>query len=58
MPPPGSASAWSSTEERDAASLPTVIVEDAEFAQEILDCCNGDWCPPTMEEDFKALWGV
>ena len=45
-------------EERAAASLPTVIVEDAEFAQEILDCCNGDWHPPTMEEDFKALWGV
>ena len=46
------------TEEREAASLPTVIVEDAEFAQEILDCCNGDWFPPTMAEDFKALWGV
>jgi ribose transport system substrate-binding protein len=46
------------TEEREAASLPTVLVEDAEFAQEILDCCNGDWWPPTMEEDFKALWGV
>jgi ribose transport system substrate-binding protein len=45
-------------EERAAASLPTVIVEDAEMAQEILDCCNGDWHPPTMEEDFKALWGV
>jgi ribose transport system substrate-binding protein len=45
-------------EERAAASLPTVIVEDAELAQEILDCCNGDWHPPTMEEDFKALWGV
>jgi hypothetical protein len=28
------------------------------MAQEILDCCNGDWHPPTMEEDFKALWGV
>ncbi len=27
-------------------------------AQEILDCCKGDWYPPTMEEDFKALWGV
>ena len=46
------------TEERDAASLPTFLVEDAEAAQAILDCCNGDWCPPTMEEDFKALWGV
>ncbi len=46
------------TEERDAASLPTVIVEDGTFAQEILDCCKGDWFPPTMAEDFKALWGV
>ena len=46
------------TEERDAASLPTYIVEDAESAQAVLDCCNGDWWPPTMEEDFKALWGV
>ena len=45
-------------EERDAASLPTYLVEDAEAAQQILDCCNGDWWPPTMEEDFKALWGV
>ncbi|MET0324866.1 MAG: substrate-binding domain-containing protein [Ilumatobacteraceae bacterium] len=46
------------TEERDAASLPTVLIADAEAAQEVLDCCNGDWWPPTMEEDFKALWGV
>ena len=46
------------TEERDAASLPTVIVEDAEFAQEILDCLQRRLVPPTMEEDFKALWGV
>jgi ABC-type sugar transport system substrate-binding protein len=46
------------TEERDAASLPTFLVEDAETAQEILDCCNGDWYPPTMKEDFKELWGV
>jgi ABC-type sugar transport system substrate-binding protein len=45
-------------EERAAASLPTVLVEDAESAQAILDCCNGDWWPPTMAEDFKALWGV
>jgi len=45
-------------EERAAASLPTFLVDDAEIAQEILDCCNGDWFPPTMEEDFKALWGV
>ena len=46
------------TEERDAASLPTYLVETPEQAQEILDCCNGDWWPPTMEEDFKELWGV
>ena len=46
------------TEEREAASLPTYLVETPEQAQEILDCCNGDWFPPTMEEDFKALWGV
>ena len=46
------------TEEREAASLPSFLVEDAETAQSILDCCNGDWWPPTMEEDFKALWGV
>ena len=47
-------------EERDAASLPTFLVEDAETAQSILDDPNypGDWNPPTMEEDFKALWGV
>ena len=47
-------------EEREAASLPTFLVEDAETAQAILDDPNypGDWNPPTMEEDFKALWGV
>jgi hypothetical protein len=45
------------TEERQAASLPTYLVEDAETAQEILDL-GGDWYPPTMKEDFKALWGV
>jgi ribose transport system substrate-binding protein len=45
-------------EERDAASLPTYLIETPEQAQEILDCCNGDWFPPTMEDDFKALWGV
>jgi ribose transport system substrate-binding protein len=45
------------TEERAAASLPTFLVEDAETAQAILDT-GGDWYPPTMAEDFKALWGV
>lgn len=44
-------------EERAAASLPTYLVEDAATAQEILDA-GGDWFPPTMVEDFKALWGV
>jgi ribose transport system substrate-binding protein len=46
------------TEERAAASLPTYLVDTPEKAQAILDCCNGDWWPPTMEQDFKALWGV
>lgn len=46
------------TEEREAASLPTFLVEDAETAQRILDEDGGDWNPPTMEEDFRELWGV
>jgi ribose transport system substrate-binding protein len=48
------------TEERAAASLPTYIVETPEQAQAILDGEFGyaEWVPPTMEEDFKALWGV
>ncbi len=46
------------TEERAAASLPTFLVDTPEKAQDILDCCNGDWWPPTMHEDFKTLWGV
>ena len=46
------------TEEREAASLPTFLVEDAETAQRILDEDGGDWGPPTMEEDFRELWGV
>lgn len=45
-------------EERAAASLPTYLVQTPDEAQAILDCCNGDWYPPTMEDDFKALWGV
>ena len=44
-------------EERDAAALPTVIVDDAEFAQEIIDV-GGDWFPPGADEAFKELWGV
>ncbi|MEZ5259464.1 MAG: substrate-binding domain-containing protein [Ilumatobacteraceae bacterium] len=48
------------TEERDAASLPTYLVDTADKAQAVLDDPNypGDWYPPTMEDDFKALWGV
>jgi ABC-type sugar transport system substrate-binding protein len=44
-------------EERAAAALPTVIVSDAAFAQEILDG-NGDWFPPGADAAFKELWGV
>jgi ABC-type sugar transport system substrate-binding protein len=44
-------------EERDASALPTVIVADPDFAQEIIDG-NGDWFPPGADEAFKELWGV
>jgi Periplasmic binding protein domain len=44
-------------EERAAASLPTIIVSDATFAQEILDA-GGDWFPPGAADAFKELWGV
>ena len=44
-------------EERAAAALPTVIVNDAAFAKEIL-ATNGDWNPPGMAAAFKKLWGV
>ena len=44
-------------EERAAAALPTVIVSDAAFAQEILDG-NGDWFPPGADAAFRELWGV
>ena len=44
-------------EERQAAALPTVIVEDAALAQRISDA-GGDWSPPNMAESFKSLWGV
>jgi ABC-type sugar transport system substrate-binding protein len=44
-------------EERDAAALPTVIVNDAGFAQEIIDV-GGDWFPPGADAAFKELWGV
>lgn len=46
------------TEERDAANLPTFLVEDAATAQDIIDNQGGDWNPPGMAEAFKELWGV
>jgi ABC-type sugar transport system substrate-binding protein len=45
------------TEERQAAALPTIIVDNADFANEIIGT-NGDWFPPGAEDAFKALWGV
>ncbi len=44
-------------EERQAAALPTLIVQDKETAQKIIDD-GGDWNPPNMAESFKKLWGV
>ncbi len=44
-------------EERAAANLPTFLVTDADTAKKISDA-GGDWAPPTMEQDFKKLWGV
>ncbi len=44
-------------EERAAAALPTVIVNDAKFATELL-ATNADWMPPGAEASFKKLWGV
>ena len=44
-------------EERAAAALPTVIVNDAKFATELIGT-NGDWMPPGAEAAFKKLWGV
>jgi ABC-type sugar transport system substrate-binding protein len=44
-------------EERQAAALPTLIIQDKETAQKILDE-GGDWNPPNMAESFKKLWGV
>jgi ABC-type sugar transport system substrate-binding protein len=44
-------------EERQAAALPTLIVEDAATAKKISDE-GGDWNPPNMAESFKQLWGV
>jgi ABC-type sugar transport system substrate-binding protein len=44
-------------EERSAASLPTVIVDNAAFAKEIM-ATNNDWMPPGAADAFKKLWGV
>jgi ABC-type sugar transport system substrate-binding protein len=44
-------------EERKAAALPTLIVQDAATAKKISDE-GGDWNPPGMAEAFKKLWGV
>ena len=46
-------------EERANATLPTFIVSDADTAQSILDLGDVGWPgPETMEDQFKALWGV
>ena len=45
------------TEERDAAALPTIIIDEPAEAQAIIDV-GGDWMPPGAEDAFKALWGV
>ncbi len=44
-------------EERSAAALPTVIVDNADFANEII-ATDGDWFPAGGQDAFKALWGV
>ena len=44
-------------EERAAAALPTIIVDEASEAEAII-ATNGDWMPPGAEDAFKALWGV
>jgi ribose transport system substrate-binding protein len=44
-------------EERAAAALPTIIINDAVSAKAISDV-GGDWMPPGAEDAFKKLWGV
>jgi ribose transport system substrate-binding protein len=44
-------------EERAAAALPTVIVNDAKFATDLLGT-NADWMPPGADAAFKKLWLV
>ncbi len=46
-------------EERANATLPTFIVSDPDTAQSIIDLGPNGWPgPETMEDQFKALWGV
>ncbi len=45
-------------EERAASALPTVIVDNAEFAQDLIDNSGGDWFVAAWADQFKALWGV
>jgi ABC-type sugar transport system substrate-binding protein len=45
-------------EERAASALPTVIVDDPAYAQELIDDWGGDWFVPKWSDQFKALWGV
>jgi len=44
-------------EERQAAVLPTIIINDATSAKTISDA-GGDWFPPGATDAFKKLWGV
>jgi ABC-type sugar transport system substrate-binding protein len=44
-------------EERAAAALPTLIVDNAALATAI-KATNGDWAPPGADAAFKKLWGV
>jgi len=46
-------------EERANSTLPTFILSDAAAAQAVLDLGDSGWPgPETMEDQFKALWGV
>ena len=44
-------------EERAAAALPTIIINDAKTAKELSDA-GGDWYPAGTDAAFKKLWGV
>lgn len=44
-------------QERQSASLPTFIVQDAATAKAI-SAAGGDWNPPNMAAQFEKLWGV